>query len=68
MFCHHRLYFVNTPMLFDAIWSKISEGIDNNTLDKTIHLSDDIEEILTEVDLSILPKCLGGAQSDNILM
>lgn len=30
-------------MLFDAIWSKISEGISPDTGEKIYHLADDIE-------------------------
>ena len=37
-----RLYFINTPMLFDAVWNKISESIDANTLNKIVLLNDDL--------------------------
>lgn len=51
-------------MLFDTAWNKISENIEEHTLTKMVHLTDDLDELLTEVDRTILPKYLGGNQSD----
>lgn len=41
-----RLYFINTPMLFDTIWNKVSDTIDAHTLTKIIHLTDDLEDLI----------------------
>lgn len=42
-------------MLFDTIWSKISLTIDENTQSKIVHLADELDELIAEVGLSLLP-------------
>lgn len=36
-------------MLFDAIWNKISNSIDLDTVNKVVLLSDELEELEKEV-------------------
>lgn len=37
-----KLVFVNTPMLFDTIWGKITPLIDKNTLQKVVMIGDEL--------------------------
>jgi hypothetical protein len=41
----HKLVFVNTPMLFDTIWSKITPHMTKETLDKVVMVGDEIKNI-----------------------
>ena len=34
--------FVNTPMLFDTIWSKITPALTGDTIDKVVIISDEV--------------------------
>lgn len=38
-------------MLFDTIWSNVSAFVDENTLPKIVHLSDDLSELEEDVGL-----------------
>jgi len=37
-----KLVFVNTPMLFDTIWSKITPFIDEKILNKVVMIGDEL--------------------------
>jgi hypothetical protein len=54
-------------MLFDAILNKLSSSIDQSTMSKLTFFSDDINEMVNEVDLTLLPKSIGGCVPDVIL-
>ena len=40
-----RLVFVNTPMLFDTIWTKLTHNIPKNTMDKIVMLGEELEDL-----------------------
>lgn len=47
-------------MLFDTIWSKISDKLNPDTADKILFLADELSELYHDADVTILPECLGG--------
>jgi hypothetical protein len=56
----HKLVFVNTPMLFDTIWTKITPLISPHTLDKVVMIGDEVENLYEFAEQSVLPDFLGG--------
>jgi len=56
-----RMFFINTPTLFTAVWSVIKNFLDENTVAKiTILGSNYSKQLLEHVDAENLPKFLGG--------
>lgn len=58
------LVFVNTPMLFDTIWAKITPLISKDTLDKVVMIGDESGNLFEYAQPDILPEFLGGEVSE----
>lgn len=51
----YSLIFVNTPMLFDTIWAKVSSSIAKQTLQKIIMIGDETASLYQYAQQAILP-------------
>lgn len=54
------LVFVNTPMLFDTIWAKVSPLLAKDTLEKVVMIADQSATLFEYAQPDILPEFLGG--------
>ncbi len=56
----HKIFIVNTPFFFNAVWRAISPLVHENTRRKIRILGSDYNELMNCIDTSILPEKYGG--------
>jgi hypothetical protein len=58
--CLHRLYFVNAPFIFWAIWGCVSSFLSPETREKIEFISARGSDLLSRLGPSVLPEAYGG--------
>ena len=59
--CLHRLYFVNAPFIFWAIWGCVSSFLSPETREKIEFVSARDSALLSRIGPSVLPEAYGGS-------